>query len=336
MNINKEKKFIFVLGEAGTPMNDVFSDLSRDKRAEVIEISPYIKNPFLRLLRKVHCSARVNSIVKLPFRDKWHNALDDIEWKQNVEYHIVFISYTFAKRPVSFWYNLKRKYDVKYSLYLLSANESYVAQSLKMDVAVNEFNEKVGFENILTTQPGDAEKYGYIFCNYCFSVTADNISDVIENDLYLLNAAKGRLKVFHDVYAYVRQNNVKSKFRIIGVKKKDQIYPDEIIYNKSISFKENIKEIKRSNCIFEVLGEGQSSESIHYFEAVCYNKKLLTDNKNVVNLPFYNPEYIHVFEKPEDIDCEWIKEQIPIDYHYDGRYSPKRFIDKIVELEEGK
>ncbi len=41
-----------------------------------------------------------------------------------------------------------------------------------------------------------------------------------------------------------------------------------------------------------------------------------------------------VFEKPEDIDWEWVKERITVDYHYDGRFSPRHLIDKIIELEE--
>ena len=43
-----------------------------------------------------------------------------------------------------------------------------------------------------------------------------------------------------------------------------------------------------------------------------------------------------VFEKPEDIDWAWVKERIPVDYHYDGRFSPVHLIDKIIELEEEK
>ena len=330
------KQLIFLTTEGSTVLTDSYSDLFYDKRAETYEIFSNIKNPILKIMRKIHCSAKINSIVNLPLRNKWHNALDDIEWRQDIEYHIVFISHAFIKMPMSVWYDLKRKYHVKYSLYLLSANTSFAANALNLEEAINEFDGKIGFENILTTHPGDAEKYGYIFCDYCYSMIGDNTSYVIENDLYLINNSKGRLKKFHEVYEYVRQNNVKSKFRIVGVKRDKKLYANEIIYNKEIKYQDTIKEIKKSNCLLEVLGEGQTSPSMHYFEAVCYNKKLLTDNKAVVDLPFYNPQYIKVFEKPEDIDCEWIKEQIPVDYHYDGRYSPSRLIDKIIELEEGK
>lgn len=65
-------------------------------------------------------------------------------------------------------------------------------------------------------------------------------------------------------------------------------------------------------------------------------QELLTTNKNIVDMLFYDLRYMKVFEKPEDIDWAWVKERIPVDYHYDGRFSPKHLIDKIIELEEEK
>lgn len=92
--------------------------------------------------------------------------------------------------------------------------------------------------------------------------------------------------------------------------------------------------MKHSNCILEVLIEGMTGATLRYNEAVCYNKKLLTNNKNIVNLPFYDPRYMRVFDSPDDIDVEWVRKQVPIDYHYDGRFSPTHIIDEILELEE--
>lgn len=329
----KQRKFIFVGSMAGAPLIDVYSDLFHDERADFIEILPNISNPILRTIRLIHCSSRLNSKIRLPFKNKWHSALDEIKWESNTEYHIVFLSCPFLKRSLSFWKNLKKAHNVKYSIYLLSANDSYAARSFNQENAVNEFNDKVGFEHILTTQPQDAEKYGYELCYYCCSMIDGNTPYDIENDLYLINNAKGRLKQFLDVYERARQNGVKAFFRITGVKKEEQLYPDEIIYNKGVSYKEAVIEMKKSNCLFEILGKSQTGASMHYYEAVLYNKKLLSDNKDVVNLPFYNPDYIHIFEKPEDIDWEWVKKREPIEYYYDGRYSPTNLINKIIELE---
>ena len=80
-----------------------------------------------------------------------------------------------------------------------------------------------------------------------------------------------------------------------------------ICYNEFIKYDVVLEETMKSNCILEMQLDVQSAATQRYYEAVCYNKKLLTNNKNVVNLPFYNPDYIHVFEKPEDIDWEWVK-----------------------------
>lgn len=330
------KQLIFLTTEGSSVLRDALTDLFTDNRAKTYEIFPDIKNPILKVLRKVHCSAKINSITTFPLREKWHNALDDIDWKKDIEYHIVFISHAFVKLPISVWHNLKCKYNIKYSLCMYNAISSFVSKQLKLKDAIYKFNSEIGFENILTTHSGDAQKYGYVFFDCFYSMTEKNSQEDIENDLYLINNAKGRLKKFYEVYEYVRQRNIKSNFRIVGVKKRDQIYPNEIIYNKRLEYKETLKEIKKSNCLLEVLGQGQTSLSMHYCEAVCYNKKLLTDNKAVVNLPYYNPEYIKVFEKPEDIDCGWIKERIPVDYGYDGSFSPSRLIDKIIKLEEQK
>ena len=43
---------------------------------------------------------------------------------------------------------------------------------------------------------------------------------------------------------------------------------------------------------------------------------------------------MHIFEKAEDIDWDWVKERIPVDYHYDGRFSPVHIIDEIEYLEK--
>ncbi len=317
-------------------MIDVNSDLFHDERAEFFEILPYVKNPIFRAIRKIHCSGRVSSVVKLPFRDKWHSTLDDYPWESDVEYHIVFLGCPFIKRSISYWLKYKKEHNVKFSMYELNANDSFAAKAVNQLEAINEFDRKIGFEHILTAQLKEADKYGYIHCYHCCSMIDGNSSDVIENDMYLINNAKGRLKKFLDVYECARNNGVNSFFRIAGVKKKDQLYSDEIIYNKLISYKEVVKEIKKSNCLFEVLGGAQTGASMHYFEAVIYNKKLLTDNKNAAFLPYYNPKFVHFYDNPKDINWDWVKERVPVDYHYDGGFSPTHLIDKIIELEEDK
>lgn len=75
--------------------------------------------------------------------------------------------------------------------------------------------------------------------------------------------------------------------------------------------------------------EGQRGTSLRYMEAVCYNKKLLTNNDDVVTYPFYDPRYMKIFHTLTDIDLDWLKMDIDVEYHYNGEFSPIRLIKSL-------
>lgn len=65
-------------------------------------------------------------------------------------------------------------------------------------------------------------------------------------------------------------------------------------------------------------------------------KKLLTNNPLVKTSQFYNPKYIQYFDDPKDIDWNFVKERIPIDYHYHNEYSGTNFIKEVLNILERK
>ncbi len=82
-----------------------------------------------------------------------------------------------------------------------------------------------------------------------------------------------------------------------------------------------------SNCILEVLQDGQTGSTLRYLEAVCYNKKLLTTNPRIKNYPFYDERYMKVFSSESDIDYDWVKKRETINYGYKDEFSPKYFFN---------
>lgn len=320
-----------VTSEGGSTPS-LFADLYSDER--VIVFNGFMKdihNIVLKTLRRIHFSEKINRVVKLPFKGIWHCSLRTIDWNCNTMYYVIFVGAALRPNDCLYLENIRKKYNVKYILYALDAWSDN-----KRSKFAKYYMDRLGFDYIFTFDYKDAIVHNFIYINAPYSIITDNKSNNIENDLYLVANAKGRLNEFHMIYEYLEKNNVSSQYRISEVPGKQQSFKDKIIYNNPIKYTEIINELKKSNCILEVLTKRQSAATNRYYEAVCYNKKLLTNNKNVVNLPFYNPEYIHVFEKPEDIDCDWVKERIPVDYQYDGRFSPTHLIDKIIELEEQK
>ena len=325
--INK-RRFIVI---AGGTVDYIFSDLYSDER--VIILNSTIKDTYrgiLKLLRKIHISLKLSRYVNLPLKRIWGYTLKDVDWNNDVQYYIITFSTSLYPIDISYLNYLKKEYSVKFVSYMLDPWCSDYARMARYYI------EQLGADYIFTFDPIDSKNHGFIYMDTLYSTTDDDVLCNILSDLYYIGVNKGRIDELISIYSYLNEKGVKMEYRITEVPLKKQVFRMSIKYNNRIPYAEVVKGIKRNNTILEVLHKQQSGATLRYYEAVCYNKKLLTNNKNVVNLPFYNPDYIHVFEKPEDIDWEWVKERIPVDYHYDGRFSPTHLIDKIIELEEEK
>lgn len=329
--MDKTRKQFIVVTTTSSCDKNIVADLLSDPRTEVYNgVYPSTESTLKKFVRTVHFSTKINKIVDLPFKSAWKNCLDNVKWQKNVTYYVIFMAPVFLQISIKKLKELKEKYNIKYICYHIDCLRNGIAYE-----KMKKYKDQVGLDYEFTFDPQDSKDYGMMYWELCYSKYTGLPTASIDNDIYLIANAKGRLNEFHAIYDYLLKHGLNARFEIAGVREKQQKYPD-IIYNKKISYRETLNKINMSNCILEVLCDGQSGNTIRYNEAICYNKKLLTNNKNVVNLPFYNPTFIHIFEKPEDIDWEWVKERIPVDYHYDGRFSPVHLINRIIELEEQK
>ena len=53
----------------------------------------------------------------------------------------------------------------------------------------------------------------------------------------------------------------------------------------------------------------------------------MTCNKEFLKEEFYNPEYIQVFDNPEEIDWNWVKKKVDVDYHYIEKLAVDNLLD---------
>ena len=317
--------------EHNVEWNKVFADLYNDERVDILDSQYYGYGcKAIRFIRSVHFSRKINGFIKLPFKSVWYTLS---KYKFNTDDNYLVIFPDVIPYDSNFMRKLKSKYNIKYVLLVMNRWLSYGAKRIRDRFETNLF------DYVFTFDSDDAQKYGFILFDSYYSVFVPKSIECDEKDLLFVGIGReDRLSTILDVFEDAEMNHIYTDFNVL----KDKMCPEidakystnkMKILEKSMPYEKVVEKIISDNCILEVLSPGQVGATLRYYEAVCYNKKLLTNNKNVVNLPFYNPDYIHVFENPEDIDWNWVKEQIPVDYHYDGRFSPKRFIDKILELD---
>lgn len=320
--------YIKSLGMLSAGQDRMFDDWEKDPRVKSIETNPTGKNRILFYLKKIHFSYKLNYKINIPFKGIWGHPLESINWDSSKE-NIILIPHGVLPY-VDFEYLQKTKIQnsIKCCLIILDfLNSKYCARTREMI-------KKDVFDYIFTFDFDDATNFNFYFHTVPYSKILNGFSKEIEYDLYFIGNAKKRISLLHETYLLAKANEANIQFRISQVARKDMLYGELILYNQPIDYPASLQEMIKSNCILEIMDPGQSGATLRYYEAVCYNKKLLTNNKNVVNLPFYNPDFIHVFESPNDIDWDWVKERILVDYHYDGRFSPQKMLDHIISIIE--
>lgn len=148
-------------------------------------------------------------------------------------------------------------------------------------------------------------------------------------DLYYLGSGTDRTEFLMKIADRCRMTGLKTEFHVVSGQVQSGERQGIHFHTKPLSYEENEQMIHASKCMLELMHEGFQGATQRYMEAVIFGRKLLTNNKNVTDLEFYNPRYIQIFHSPEDIRSEFFASDEIVDYGYQGEYSPLYLIDRI-------
>ena len=127
---------------------------------------------------------------------------------------------------------------------------------------------------------------------------------------------------------------LKCHFFITKVPEIEQIEAEGLFYNQELSYKEMLCRSKNAKCLLDINPkEAYGGYTSRFYEAIMYNRKLISDNPITNNSPFYNSKDIIYVTKPEDISDDYLKNiDSNVNYHYNGEFSPIRMIEKVDGL----
>ena len=153
---------------------------------------------------------------------------------------------------------------------------------------------------------------------YTKMVSLNNKKNII-NDIVFLGRPKDRKEDILNISSILKKQKLRINFKIIENEK------------EFIKYDEYLDMISESKCILDYNQNGQIGLTLRPMEALFFEKKLITNNKDIKNYNFYNPNNIFILgedniEKIKDfIEKPYIKIKQEIVDYYDFTEWIKRF-----------
>jgi len=142
----------------------------------------------------------------------------------------------------------------------------------------------------------DCQKYDIKYNHQFYFKTIIFPQNIIEWDIFFVGEDKGRLEkilmyeeCFKNMGLTVNVNVVNSSNRLL-IKKS---------YKERMSYSEVLINVSKSNAILDIVKEGQHGLTLRPLEALFFKKKLITDNRDILDYDFYHPQNIFVLGKDD-------------------------------------
>lgn len=318
-----KNKILLLYGKTNYHLG-LWNDLADDPRV----ILRSTKKKDLSLLHRVSFAIK-RHVGKKPEKQDYYCYSDIFKLIPKVS-HLIIIDGALNVIDISILEKCKKlNPDLRVILYLINSMEAHSPIMKNVRPKIKMFD----WDSIFTFDKMDAQKYGYKYLGFCYYSSHITEKQKTINDAYFVGGLKGeREETIYNTYSYLQSKGVHCIFDLMPFgDMKPAPLPGANFYRGWKPYEEILNKVQESNCIVEICQQGQNGATLRYFEAVTMNKKLLTNNANIKNFPFYNPNWMKIFSSVKDIDVEWLKTREDIDYNYNGEFSPVHFIDHIFK-----
>lgn len=331
MNCNQHQVLIIGTGNEHSIIDEIF-DKARNKQIEGVQYTaPYIF-PNKAIEKIYHLFYfRWGKFFRRFSNRIWNSfsVLNKIELREDETLHIIFL----IGRDVNRLYcpilieRLKEKYHNRVQTILL------LFDSINLTKEVNEWDRIVEcfdtYDKVATFDLEDAKKYDLMHFWDPYEYREVETSEEYSSDLFFIGVDRGRSTLLSKIADAASKQGIKVDFMIYGMKEDVRVGHGVKAINNFMPYDEVIKYVKGAKCLVEIVADGQSSSSLRYYEAVVYNKRLISNNPNISIMPCYNPAYMQIISSVNDIDFGSVKSDQPVDYRYSGEFSLENLIKSL-------
>lgn len=192
------------------------------------------------------------------------------------------------------------------------------------------------FDTIFSFDPMDVKTYKLKpLTNYIYfdKKPITKIEDV-KYDCFTISYLDERLVTVNRIAEIFKRKNLRSNFVIVGDKKPENIHTDIVFSEDRFNQDEVHHNINESFAILDLLRDDQAGLSFRIFEAMGFQKKIITSNKYVQEFDFYNSDNILIIdpENPEITESFFKSPYIPIPEDIYRKYTLEGWVEEVFDL----
>lgn len=284
-----------------------------------------IESTFLKFISRINFNLWINKYIPTPFSSIVFPELYPHHFLDDKPICFIFFESHFAVYNTRYIEYLKGKYpDSKIVLYMQDIISSLPHYHIK--------DYKKRFDLVLSYDKGDCKKYSLNYFPTSYSYyDISNLDKKEPIDVYFCGAGKTRYKAIFEVYKRCVSENLQCKFFITDVPKSERIHGEGLIYDYPISYVENLSYVAASKCILEIMQDKADGYSLRLWEAMMYNKHLLTNNQSLLKSEYYFKDYIHFVSDSKCFDS-WLNTRVSFPESVRKRKSPIHLLREIENL----
>ena len=186
------------------------------------------------------------------------------------------------------------------------------------------------FDKIYSFDTEDCRKYNLELLTNFYYYEPEPAA--VENTLFCIShLEKRRYELFNSMGKYLEENSI--NFRFMTRQSVEKLKSQYIEYMKeSIPYPEMLKLLNHYAVILDIAKPNQAGLSFRIFESLGMNKKIITNNKAVMEYDFYNPNNILVIDFDNiNIPKSFFETPFePIDEAIKQQYHLRSFIWRVV------
>lgn len=172
--------------------------------------------------------------------------------------------------------------------------------------------------------------------NFYFDCYNNLFKNEIKYDVYFIGSYDSRTQDLIRMCVELESMGLKINVLLATSPKKHlKKYKFITFLKKSLTYYENLEILSQSKIIIDLAHkELHTGLSFRAFESVGYNKKMITTNKTVKTMDFYNPQNIFVFDDDRTDLIEFVKsEYISIPETIKNKYSFSNWFNYMFKIE---